>query len=45
MVMKALENAKLFCNEKKCKFILLELDFLGHHISACGIEPNASKIQ
>ena len=45
MVMKALESAKLFCNKQKCKFFLLELDFLGHHISARGIEPNASKVQ
>ena len=34
-----------FCNENKCKIFLLELDFLGHHISAHGIKPNASKIQ
>lgn len=34
MVMNTLENAKLFCNEKKCKISLLELDYLGHHISA-----------
>jgi hypothetical protein len=25
-------------------FFLLELDFLGHHISACGIEVNSSKV-
>ena len=45
IIMKALEKAKLFCNKKKCKFFLLELDFLGHHISAREIEPNASKVQ
>ena len=45
IIMKALESAKLFCNKKKCKIFLLELDFLGHHISACRIEPNASKVQ
>ena len=45
IIMKALERAKLFCNKKKCKFFLLKLDFLGHHISACRIEPNASKVQ
>ena len=45
MVMKALADAKLFCNKKKCDFFLTELDFLGHHISARGIEPNSSKIQ
>ena len=45
MVMKALESVKRFCNKQKCKFFLLELDFLGHHISAHGIKPNASKVQ
>ena len=45
IIMKALERAKFFCNKKKCKFFLLELDFLGHHISMRGIEPNASKVQ
>ena len=45
IIMKALERAKLFCNKKKCKFFLLKLDFLGHHISAHGIEPNTSKVQ
>ena len=45
IIMKALEKAKLFCNKKKCKFFLLKLDFLGHHISARGIKPNASKVQ
>ena len=45
IIMKVLESAKLFCNKKKCKFFLLELDFLGHHISARGIKPNASKVQ
>ena len=45
MIMKALESAKLFCNKKKCKFFLLELDFLGHHISSRGIQPNDLKIK
>ena len=45
MIMKALTAAKLFCNPKKCNFFLMEMDFLGHHISAQGIEPNTSKIQ
>jgi hypothetical protein len=33
-IMQALKDAKLYCNPKKCSFFLLELDFLGHHISA-----------
>ena len=45
IVMKALIAARLFCNPKKCAFFLTEMDFLGHHISARGIEPNTSKIQ
>ena len=45
MVMNALIVARLFCSPKKCDFFLMEMDFLGHHISARGIEPNTSKIQ
>jgi hypothetical protein len=44
LVMKALADAKLHLNPKKCQFFRLEIDFLGHHISACGIEPNSSKV-
>jgi hypothetical protein len=44
MVLAALHKAKLYCNPKKCHFFLLELDFLGHHISARGIEANTSKV-
>jgi hypothetical protein len=45
MVMEALVDAKLHLNPKKCTFFCLEIDFLGHHISACGIEPNSSKVE
>jgi len=45
MVMKALANAKLHLNPKKCAFFRLEIDFLGHHISARGIQPNSSKVE
>jgi hypothetical protein len=38
------EHAHLYCNPKKCEFFLLELDFLGHHISARGVEANSSKV-
>src|ERR1700683_2537595 len=44
MVFAALHKAKLYCNPKKCHFYLLEMDFLGHHISAHGIEANTSKV-
>jgi hypothetical protein len=44
MVLATLRKAKLYCNLKKCHFFLLELDFLGHHISTCRIEANTSKV-
>ena len=45
IIMKASIASHLFCNPKKCNFFLTEMDFLGHHISAQGIEPNKSKIK
>src|SRR6202050_2352597 len=44
LMLGALRKAKLYCNPKKCHFYLLELDFLGHHISTCGIEASTSKV-
>ena len=44
LVLQALHNAKLYCNPKKCKFFLLELEFLGHHIFARAIEASISKV-
>ena len=44
LVLVALQKAKLYCNLKKCHFYLLKVDFLGHHISAWGIEANTSKV-
>jgi hypothetical protein len=44
MVLEALQKAKLYCNLKNCKFYLLELEFLGHHISHQGIEASSSKV-
>jgi RNase H-like domain found in reverse transcriptase/Reverse transcriptase (RNA-dependent DNA polymerase) len=45
MVMKSLRDSRLYCNPDKCKFFEKEVDFLGHHISARGIEANSSKIE
>lgn len=45
MVMKALWKAHLYCNLDKCQFYLKKLDFLRHHISTRGIEPNLSKVE
>jgi hypothetical protein len=44
LVLSALRKAKLYCNPKKCHFYLLEMEFLGHHISVRGIEANTSKV-
>ena len=44
LVLEVLHMAKLYCNPKKCHFYLLELDFLGHHVSAWSIEANTSKV-
>ena len=45
LVLSAPRNASLFCSVKKTHLFCSEIDFLGHHISACGIEANKSKIQ
>src|SRR5713101_1667900 len=45
LIMEALKKAQLYFNLDKCKFFLLELDFLGHHISCHGIEPHSSKVE
>ena len=44
-VLLALRNAHLLCSPKKTSLFCTEIDFLGHHISARGIEPDASKIE
>ena len=43
LIMQALWHSHLHLNAKKCQFFVTELDFLGHHISAQGIEPQSSK--
>ena len=45
MVMKALTDARLFCNKKKCNFFSTELNFLRHHISAWGLNPTRQKFK
>ena len=44
-VLQALHDAHPFCSIKKSKHFLTEIDFLGHHISSCGMEANPSKVQ
>lgn len=43
-VFNALRKGKLFINPKKTKLLCTEVDFLGHHISARGIEADKSKV-
>ena len=43
--MKALRCAKLLCSPKKTLLFLTEVDFLGHHISAQGIEADAENFE
>jgi hypothetical protein len=45
LIMASLRKARLYCNPNKCKFFQHEVDFLGHHISERGIEPNSSKVE
>jgi hypothetical protein len=44
-VFNALRKAKLFINPKKTKLLCTEVDFLGHHISAKGIEADNGKVE
>jgi hypothetical protein len=43
-VFSALWKANLYINPKKTKLLCTEVDFLGHHISADGIEPDNKKV-
>ena len=43
-VLAALRAAHLYCSPKKTQLFCLELDFLGHHISAQGIEADSKKV-
>ncbi|OJT04019.1 Transposon Tf2-7 polyprotein [Trametes pubescens] len=44
-VLEALRAAHLYCSDKKTDLFLTELDFLGHHISAAGVQPDARKVE
>lgn len=44
LIMKALSDAHLYLNPRKCKLFKLEVNFLGHHISGRGIEANSGKV-
>jgi hypothetical protein len=45
LIFDALKRNGLYCNERKTKLFWHEIDFLGHHISQRGIEPDKSKIE
>src|ERR1700677_4438282 len=44
-IMEALRAVELFCSIKKSNLFMMEMDFLGHHISAHGIEADNSKVE
>ena len=44
-ILRALKDAKLFVNPKKTKLFCLEVEFLGHKVSAAGIQAGESKAQ
>lgn len=44
-ILGALHNTKLYVNPKKTKLFCFEIDFLGHHISARGIEADNKKTE
>jgi len=43
-VLLALRKAHLYCSPKKMTLFCMEVTFLGHVISACGVEADASKV-
>ncbi len=45
LIMDTLRQHKLCCNSKKSQFFVLEVNFLGHHISLRGIEACKKKAQ
>ena len=44
-ILQALREANLYCSRKKSQLFTTELDFLGHCISAQGIEPDQRKAE
>ncbi len=45
IILSALRKASLFCSDKKTSLFLTEVDFLGHHISAAGVQADSKKIE
>jgi hypothetical protein len=44
-VLTALRDADLFVSQKKTQLFTTEVDFLGHHISQRGLEPDPKKVE
>ena len=44
-VLKRLEAAGIRLKHEKCAFMLSEVEYLGHRISAKGLQPLASKVR
>ena len=44
-ILQALREADLYCLVKKLQLFTTELDFLGHHISERGVEPDGWKVE
>ena len=44
-ILQALRDADLYCSTKKSQLFTTELDFLGHHVSVRGIEPDTRKVE
>lgn len=45
LILSALADAHLYCSLKKTNLFCTEIDFLGHHISARGIEADSAKVE
>ncbi|RDB23809.1 Retrovirus-related Pol polyprotein from transposon 17.6 [Hypsizygus marmoreus] len=45
LVLEALRDAHLYCSLKKSNLFATKIDFLGHHISARGVEAGSSKVE
>ena len=44
LVLEALRKGSLYCSVRKSVLFCREVDFLGHHISECGIEADPKKV-
>ena len=44
-ILQALRDADLYCSTKKSQLFATEVDFLGHHISERGVEPDGKKVE